>query len=311
MVWLAAFIVVLFGGYGAAWFYAAGRLEAEVEAALAAADGNPVACANPTARGFPFRIGLYCDAVGFDDGKEVSASAGALRTAAQVYNPFHVVGELDGPATLAIAGAPPLKLDWENLQASVRLASPLPERVSLAGTGLTAETAAPRARLQAASFEAHLRPNGKDLDIAGRAGGLLLDPALTEGRKVPPLSGEIDATLADGVSLLLSGADSLRGRSATIRTLSVSTGPGTGIGLAGTISADRQGLVDAALTLTLRNPNGLAALAAELFPEAKDRIGNAMLGFAALGDSPSMPLRIVKGRATLGFVPLGDIPPVN
>lgn len=312
MFWLAVFIVVLFGGYSAAWFYAADRLEKEVRTALAIAEagGQSVECANPTARGFPFRFGLYCDAVGFDDGGSVRAGAGALRTAAQVYNPFHVVGELDGPATLEIRGAPPLKLDWQTLQASARLASPLPQRVSLAGTGLTAETVTPPARLQAATFDAHMRPNGRDLDIAGSAGGLTLDPALVGGRAVPPLAGEVDATVAEGVSLLLRGVEDLKGRSVTIRRLSVSTGPDTGISLNGNLSTDEQGLLDGELTLTLRDPKGLAALAGTLFPEAKDQIGNAMLGFAALGDSASMPLRIVKGKATLGFVPLGDIPPL-
>src|SRR5690606_39363088 len=79
IMWLAIFIVVLFGGYSAAWFYVGGLLQDQVKVVLAEAGkkGVSMECANPTARGYPFRIGLFCDSVGFDNGKGASLSAGA------------------------------------------------------------------------------------------------------------------------------------------------------------------------------------------------------------------------------------------
>ncbi|WP_274627636.1 DUF2125 domain-containing protein [Arvimicrobium flavum] len=312
MVWLAAFIVVLFGGYSAGWFYVGNMLEGQVRTALANAGQKGVAadCANPTARGFPFRIGVYCDKVSFDDGKGVNVSAGALRSAAQVYNPFHVVSELDGPATVGLGSAGSLQLDWKALRASARLATPLPERVSIEGTDIAAGPVSAAPQLNAKTFEGHMRPKGSDLDVAGSIGDLTAAAGLVQGRVLPPLSGQIDATIANGVALLRSGAADLKGQSATIRNLWLSTGPNTGVGVKGSIAADAAGLIDADLTLTIRNAKGLAQVAAQAFPEASKQINNAMLGLAMLGENTSVPLRIVKGKATLGFISLGDIPPI-
>ena len=35
-----------------------------------------------------------------------------------------------------------------------------------------------------------------------------------------------------------------------------------------------------------------------------------LFGLVALGDNPSLPLKIKQGGARLGFIPLGDIPPL-
>ncbi|MCB1441256.1 MAG: DUF2125 domain-containing protein, partial [Nitratireductor sp.] len=63
MIGLAIFVVVLFGGYSLGWFYFAGKLVEQVNVALAGAkqNGTNADCVNPTARGFPFRIGIFCD----------------------------------------------------------------------------------------------------------------------------------------------------------------------------------------------------------------------------------------------------------
>lgn len=311
--WLAAFVVVLFGGYSAGWFYVSNRLQDQVKVALAEAEanGDGVDCDNPTARGFPFRIGLFCDRVGFDDRKGVSISAGALRSAAQVYNPFHIVAELDGPAVVDVAGAPPMQLNWNSLRTSVRLATPLPERISLEGTDLVAGPGAGAPLVKAATFEGHLRPNGPDLDIAGSIGSLIADAAILQGRVVPPLSADVDATLADGVRLLQSRPNSLRGQQATFHRIAISTNDTTGVAIVGPVSVDADGLIDADLTLTIRNASGLAQVAAAAFPEARKQIDKAMMGIALLGQNTSLPLKIAKGRASLGFIKLGNIPPVK
>src|ERR687897_740456 len=172
--WLGVFVVVLFGGYSLGWFWLAGRLEAEAKTAITALnrDGVEADCANPTARGYPFRIGLYCDSVAFSDAaKGISLSAGSFRSAGQIYDPMRLVAELDGPASIDSAKAGAFALTWDNLRASARLSSPLPQRISLEGAGLRAETGDGGALLAAERFEAHLRPNEQNLDVAGRFGG--------------------------------------------------------------------------------------------------------------------------------------------
>ncbi|MBA3447958.1 MAG: DUF2125 domain-containing protein [Pseudaminobacter sp.] len=311
--WLAIFIVVLFGGYSLGWFYLAGRIEAEAKTAIAGLnrDGVSFECANPAARGYPFRIGLFCDSVAFEDTKQgISLSAGNFRSAGQIYDPMRLVAELDGPAAIGTASAGAFSLDWETLRASVRLSTPLPRRISVEGRMLRAGTAAGGPLAAAETFEGHLRPNEGNLDLAGSFGGLALDASVLEGRKIPPISGQSDITITDGVRLISEKVKDFRGQSGTIRTLTLSTGTATGVTLSGPFSVDQDGLVDADLKITIRDPKGLSTVLAEAVPEQRRQIEQGFSGLAMLGDEPSLPLRIVKGRATLGFIPLGAIPPL-
>lgn len=138
--WFVVAIVATASLYSAGWFYAADRLVERVEADVAALnrDGRRASCENAAVRGYPFRIGVFCRSVMFEDARGGFAfRARQFRSAAQVYQPMRIIGELDGPATLEAPGLNALDLDWSSLRASVRLASPRPERVSVEGRGLT------------------------------------------------------------------------------------------------------------------------------------------------------------------------------
>ena len=216
ILWLGVFVVILFGGYSAGWFYLADQLVTRAKAAIADAnrDGTTVECDNPVVRGFPFRLGVYCDRVAYANATEaVGLTAGNLRTAGQIYDPMRFVAELDGPAMIATPANGSLKIDWEKLRASVRWARPLPERVSVEGGGVEATTATGTPLATVGAFEAHMRPNGQDLDLASSFQELALDPALVEGRKLPAFSGESDLTIDGGVDLRSIRLEDLRGRS--------------------------------------------------------------------------------------------------
>ena len=311
--WLGAFVVLLFGGYSAGWFYFADLLQKQALQAIAEMNdaGASAECANPAVRGYPFRLGLYCDSVGFADGaRGIRMTAGGFRSAGQIYDLTRFVAELDGPASIDLPGTASLAIDWAGLRASVRLAEPVPERLSVETRALTAKLSGGAPLASVASFEAHMRPNGGDLDLAARFEGLRLDRAAAEGRELPVLSGHADISVIGGVGLAESGAESLRGQSGTIRMLALSTGPDTGLTLSGPFSIGLDGLLDADLTLTVRDPQGLSATLAEAFPEARQRIAMSFSGLSALGPEPSLPLKVARGRATLGFIPLGDLPPL-
>jgi hypothetical protein len=113
------------------------------------------------------------------------------------------------------------------------------------------------------------------------------------------------------VRLVEAPTKSLRGQSGTIRNLDLSSGPETGIALSGTFAIGTDGLLDADLTITMRDPKGVSAALAAAFPEAERQITTGFAALSALGDTPSLPLRISKGKAVLGFIPLGRIPPLN
>ena len=314
--WLAVFIVLLFGGYSVAWFYVAGELESRTKAAIAKLNTNGVTaeCANPTARGYPFRIGLYCDRLGYADAsRKIDVTSGGLRTAAQIYQPMLALAELDGPLHVSAPGVAPLSLDWDNLRASVRLSRPLPQRVSLEATGLSGN-AEPAGGEQLSLFkvartEGHLRPNGADVDWAGSFTNLAIDSGAVGGRDLPVMNGAGDATLKNGVQLIETRAKNLRGQSVEFRQLDLSSGD-AGVSLSGPVSVDENGLIDATLTIRIRNPTAVAAILAKAVPEAQSQITNGFAGLAVLGKEPTLPLKIVKGKASLGFIPLGHIPPV-
>jgi hypothetical protein len=316
-MWLGVFIVLLFGGYSAAWFYGAAKLEAVAAQAIAGLNRNGTSadCANPVARGFPFRIGLYCDSVRFEDTpQKVAASAAAFRSAAQVYDPFQIVAELDSPARLSVPGGADFAFNWSNLRAGARLSMDFPEHASAEVTSLTAEAnpgaAAATSLFSIGAAEAHMRKSGDDLDLAASFADADIDPKLLNGGDLPPIAGQADLTIKDGVNLVRFGKGSLRGHSGTIRMLSISSGEAAGLSLTGPFSVASDGLVDADLTVTVRDPQALSVLLAKAFPTAAGQIRASFAGLAALGDSPTMPLKVSKGRATLGFIPLGELPPL-
>ena len=312
-LWLLVGIIAVIGLYTAGWFYAARTVVDEVQSAIVTlnGDGRRASCEEPLARGYPFRIGVFCRSVMFEDARHgVAFRAGALRSAAQVYQPWRIVGELDGPARLEAPGLNALSLDWSALRASTRLASPLPERLSVEATGLAMQLdeqgETPQSLARSQSAELHLRPVDDDLDIAVRFSELALDPSIIG--TIPPLSGLVDFSLTDGA--LPGGLDGgIHGRSGTIRTLTISADTGAGVSVSGPIAVDEAGLIDAELAITVREPMALAKILGDLAPHARREIELALSAMAGT-NATGLPLRIDKGRARLGFIPLGDIPPL-
>jgi hypothetical protein len=305
---------ILMAGYTAGWFWLAQKIESETGAALASLRerGINAECANPVTRGFPFRIGLFCDHVAFEQpAGAVSVSAGALRSTGQIYDPMLLTAEVDSPATVTAPGTGTLSLDWKDLRASARLGTTtLPKRVSLHGSALQV-AAAGKPLGSAETFEAHMRPNGDDLDLSARFAGLALDPATVDGRNIPPLSGKADLSLAGAARMIIDGARDLRGRSGVVRNLSITLGPKGSLALSGPFSVGADGLIDANLKVAITEPNALAASLEKVFPEEADKISQGFAGLAFLGSKPTLPLKISKGAATLGFIRLGKIPPLR
>jgi hypothetical protein len=318
IMWLGIFVIVLFGGYSAGWFYVAGKVEAFARQAITGLnrDGTSADCANLVARGFPFRIGVYCDSVRFEDApQKVTASAAAFRSLAQVYDPFHIVAELDSPARISAPTGSAFAFDWANLRASARLSMDFPEQADAVVTALTAEASADGSAatrlFSAGSAQAHMLKAGDDLKLAASFADASIDPRLLKGAELPPLKGEADITIKDGVKLVRFGNGSMRGQSGTIRTLAVSSGETAGLSLSGPFSVAADGLVDADLAVTIRDPKALSAVLMKAFPAMADQIRTSFAGLAVMGDNPTLPLRITKGRAVLGFIPLGNVPPLK
>lgn len=114
--------MLVIGLYTAGWFYAADKLKQTVLNVISPSQARNVSgeCGDIAFKGYPFRIGLFCSKVTVDDKQNgVSATFGELRSAAQVYNPGHIVWELDAPAEIRTAHGLTVSAVWQNMQSSI------------------------------------------------------------------------------------------------------------------------------------------------------------------------------------------------
>ncbi|MDF3215737.1 DUF2125 domain-containing protein [Mesorhizobium sp. M7A.F.Ca.CA.001.09.2.1] len=318
LIWLAAFIVVLFALYSGGWFYLADRVRSEADKAVATLNKNGVeaGCANLQVSGYPLSFTVSCDNLAYeDDAKNIAASAGSFNAAAQIIQPLSPVANLRGPLRTSVPDMVPLWIDWDNLQANFKLWWPLPRRISLEAEGLSGQTdpaddTDPVQLFSAGKASGQLQPNGEDIDYLGSFGDLEVDPDAIGGRVLPVFDASGDVTLKNGVALIGTRVKSLRGQAIEIRNLDLSSGTAR-ITVSGPLSVDAEGLVNADLMIRLKDPKAVAAILGTAIPEQKSQIEQGFSALAVLGNEPSMPLKVVRGKASLGFIPLGKIKPVE
>jgi hypothetical protein len=311
---LALVVLVVVCGYIAGWYYLADRLKTSATNSLQdiRAAGGEADCVDQTVQGFPFRLGLFCSSVNYaTPDKDVRIQAGAFRSAAQIYDPRTIVGELDGPMNAQLPGLVPLSLSWNLMHASVRMAEPLPSAISVEGRDVVVgEAASGQGLFKAENAQIHMRANENDVDLAARFTNLRLT-GIGDAEGTPGLNADGNMTVFDGVTLATSAQAIELGYKTQIRALTLSFGPDASIGVSGPLSVDPSGLIDAQLTLTARQPIAIARVLTALFPEQRKEIEMASSGLTMLGSAPTLPLTIAKGRASIAFITLGDIPPLR
>ncbi|TPN76876.1 DUF2125 domain-containing protein [Mesorhizobium sp. CU2] len=318
LFWLVAFVVVLFALYSGGWFYLADRLKTEADQAVAQLGSTGIAagCANLTVSGYPISFTVSCDNIAYeDDARKVAASTGSLNAVADITAPLSPGADLRGPLRTMAPGMPPLWIDWDQLHANVKVWWPLPRSVSLKADGLNGQTdpqddSDPVQLFSAGKAAGELQPVDRDIKYIGSFGDLEINADAIGGRVLPALDGSGEVTLKNGVALIATPPKSLRGQSIDIAKLDLSSGTAR-ITVSGPASVDAEGLIDANLTIRLKDPKAVAAILGGAIPEHKSEIEQGFAAIAMLGKEPSMPLRIVKGKASLGFIPLGKIKPVD
>jgi hypothetical protein len=316
-IWLAAGVILAIAAYTAGWFYVGDMLERNVDRTLdrASGDGAQALCSNREARGYPFRIGLFCDKLSFADRRdEISIEGNGLRTAAQIYNPFRIVGELDDLRLRLSEARGGFGATGQDVRFSASLDEPLPQRASMSLEDISIDSTpfgqSVSTVLRALAGEAHMRQREGDLDLFIRGRSLRLTP--------PDLAGGIDLarvnldlTVEDGVRIALAPPDSLRGMSFVVRSASAFVSEEAGVTLSGPVSIGPDGLIDAKLEVEMDRPAEVAERLAAAMPDQADQIRSVMTGFAMLGNTASLPLRIEKGRARIAFIQLGRLPPLD
>lgn len=323
---ILAVIVLLSGALAGAWFWAAGKLDETVSTfrETLAGEGKRLSCNGQDVKGFPFRIGLFCDSVSYaDPAGAITVSGGPLRSAAQLYQPGHVVAEWDGPVDLAMPGIAPLTLEWGLLKASSNVALGGLKRVSLVASdlGIAANDGGLKSPLGTiGELELHARPleedpAAADLDFAliiGRwqlAGGM---PGTSE-----PLALELDARLGQAMEWLRSGRDPLaelrrQGGAMEIRNFRIELASGGMLALRGPLSIGADGFVSGEVTLNADQMEKLVAFAASVFPPLGAMLNepNSVLGLAlgSGGSVSDLTITLDRGRAYIGLFEIGRIP---
>jgi hypothetical protein len=319
LVRLAVAVVLVAALYTGGWFYAASWLKDTLTQRLAGSEQGlySASCRNLDVRGFPFRIGLFCDSVGIDDRPSgLSATFGALRSAAQVYRPGHAVIELDGPVQLRVTPDLVLDADWNLLHASAVAWTNGLDRASVSYDGLKGRLNVPSEAVSigfaAAHGEKHLRQSGEALDVAASFDALALDFG---GRALPPLDVAVDMTIADAAKWISAEgppADVPLGTSIELRRLSLDLGDGKVASLSGPLKVGDDGYVSGTVDLDIAGIAVWRDRISEAFPQAAEtvkRIAQVVQALSNDQDRAVVKLNVRDGTVYLGLFPIAVIPP--
>ncbi|MBA8881568.1 DUF2125 domain-containing protein [Phyllobacterium myrsinacearum] len=319
---LAVGIVIIGLLYTGGWYYLANVLETRVATNIAGlqAKGINAACDNATARGYPFRLGLNCSSVSWvDQAKNVSVSTGAFRSAAQIYAPFHIVSEVDGPAAVNVPGMMPLDLNWDNLKSSVRLDKPIPRRLSLEGSNVVINqhnpsgAATPLATLK--DGQLHFRAIEPAMDIALSFNNLKVADNTIYDKPLPELTGAADIQLANGFALIGKterDLSVLRGQSGILRRVDLALPDGSGVAISGPFSVADDGRISGDFKITMRNPESVATTVKSIFPGQNKIISSVVQAMAFVpkdaSGAPTLPVTVKNGKMSVGFISIGRLP---
>jgi hypothetical protein len=124
-------VVVLAVAWSGFWFYAASKVDEEVDVwrAREAAAGRIYDCTNRSVAGFPFRLEVRCSGVSV---ALLSQTAGQAATqapltaklaeilvVAQIYTPRQLIAEFKAPAILSDRGQPAMVVNWSAARSSI------------------------------------------------------------------------------------------------------------------------------------------------------------------------------------------------
>ncbi|MDX3929733.1 MAG: DUF2125 domain-containing protein [Shinella sp.] len=312
---IVAFVLI----YTAGWFYGAAQLKDLLLGRMVEAEAGAfsVSCPGLETRGFPFRIGVFCDSVGMDDRSSgASASFGALRSAAQVYRPGHAIIELDGPAEFRVSPYLSVTADWSLLHASAVAWLDGLQRGSLSYDGLNGRLNAP-ARGVSAGFaarhgEAHVRQNGEALDVALSADGLSLSMVQA---LLPAFDIAADITFADAARWISKEGppeNPLRGSRGELRRLSIDIGNGRTAALSGPFSINDEGALSGQFDLDMRGIDVWRDAIISAFPDTARTVRNIAATVKALsgnGQDAVVKLNVNDGTVYLGMIPIAFLEP--
>ncbi|MEL6200859.1 MAG: DUF2125 domain-containing protein [Pseudomonadota bacterium] len=300
--WLMFAVLLFVALYTGGWFFVASRVNEVVQTRLVElrAEGIEIDCPDQDVRGFPFRMGVFCsdfDVLAAAEGLVIDG--GALRSAAQVYDPTRAVVEIDAPLQIDFSGET-VRLDYSVGQAVVEARSPGRRGLSVEFTDGSGE--ADDFTTKWDRFTAFSREADGNLEVAFQGVGLQTDAA-----DVPPLNVDADAIVM-GASY---ETRSIRGKVGTLRRLALQLNEDRGLLASGPFAVSDDGLVNADLNIRVVDVPGIVNDLQATAP----KVASAISGFLSLqslggdnGDEVEFAVTIRDGQAKIGIIPLGTLP---
>ncbi len=306
--------------YTGLWFYGTSQAKSWIQSRIAESklQGMAFSCDGLDIKGFPFRVGLFCDSVSANNPTDTTGvSLGALRSAAQVYAPGHAVFEVDGPAIYQPQPGFQANMNWDLMHGSIIAGLDGVDRTSIETNKMSAELASAltgeTATLTADHGELHLRRNNNDLDIALLSTGTDLGASFTAS-KLPAFSLTADMTLADFAPVMEGkdppSAETVKGQ---IRQLAFDFAEQGRLALTGPFTRGPDGLISGNFDLEADNLEPLTRLLIGAFPDARQAIEISRQLLKTLspnGKDARVRLTVNRGTIMLGVIPVGFIPPV-
>ncbi|MEL6436395.1 MAG: DUF2125 domain-containing protein, partial [Pseudomonadota bacterium] len=276
-----------------------------------AAEGLDIVCDDQAVRGYPFRMGLFCDDFALRNTLTgLVVEAGALRSAAQVYEPRKIVVELDAPVSITPAnGAEPMLLDYVLGRAVIEARAPGSRAYSVEFERGVFTASDGQLEVRADRLTGFSREVETGVDAALFAQGAQVQGEGLTGLSLPPLDVDFDAKI-EGARF---DTQSPRGLSGTLRRLAIKLTEDRGAIITGPFDVDADGLVNATLMMRIVDVDGVL----EAVNAVSANAGSALGGILALqprsgenGDEVELTVTVRDGEARLGFIPLGQIPPL-
>ncbi len=323
------FIGLLFAIWFGGWFAAANWADGKIGDVITRLDerGISILCSNREMRGFPFRMGIHCADGGVNDQvHQYSVQTGAIRSAAQIYEPMKNVVEVEGPLTFDNP-AVTLNANWKLMRFYV-------EATRNGFDLLSSNFSKMEGTFNDLAFggdkgAVHLRPTPSanaesvkisgDLDVAANLEGLVFDGAAEANADIV-----VDVTIGRGYEHFIVRRRPLRdwlanGAKADVRTLGLTTPNGGSLALAGPVVIHADGTISGDVKVGVDDQEELARWVTEVNPEFGPTITALGQGVALFGKDEVLSGRQMKvldvkferGQASVGGLNIGVVPPLS
>lgn len=319
-IFLITITLLLVAGWSIGWFFVTDQIETTITKTKTRLTdkGREVNCTNQEINGYPFRISLNCDQIRYSD--KVTGlvfEAGALKSAAQAYQPNKAVVELKSPANLTLPNTSQFNATWSSMRSSIKAGLSGPQNVSIQGKQvalLPKSEATPPMSIEDLQFHAR-KVADNDLNLA-----VVLDGASSQANRWPSFDLNSTLLLKDTYSDVISRASLLRvaktrGLQGEIQAFRYAPNKGGTLTISGPASIDSAGLLSGDFEVTVQELGQLISALGESFPSQKEKFDNAATTVSLLSKQSgksevTLPIKIRSGTINVGFIPVGKLPPL-